>query len=345
MIDSDYKGSSIFLKNLKIQLDNNLNIKPYKIIIPKKNFKLPNKGEKIIARFDGITHYKFTIISLYNFMKLRKLKFLPLLNTKILNSHKSSFIIDKLINKYLSRFDISLYKHLDLAVYQSIFSYQIHQFVLGINPKKKKIIYNGVNIPKKKTNTHSQNKYLNLVITAHFRLGKRLKEAIIICNRLNSVINAKLHIIGNLDLMTKKSIETIDLTNCNFYSQLNTNEIMNLYKEMHIGLSPSINEACSNSVLEMMSVGIPVIVSSLGGNKELMPSFFYVVNEKINDIAFFEYHNIYCQNELNSNNWVKRILEINKNLEYHSSLIYSHVKKKFDIKIIAKQYSKAINEL
>jgi glycosyltransferase involved in cell wall biosynthesis len=343
------QGSESFLKLLKNELNKCKSPDDYKIATPSilSDIKKVN-GVPLIARFDGITHYKFTPTSLYFFLKQRKFSFLPMINFGDFLGNNSISYLDRMLNRYLSRIEIELRKTADIIIYQSQFSKEMHEFLLGETNAKSVIIHNGISL---KSNICAQydekEKVVNAAITAHFRLGKRLADAIRICNDYNNYHQMTLHIIGEIDMLTKESISNISLDNCIFYGGVDQSKAFEIYKNIHIGLASSINESCSNSILEMMSVGIPVIVSSQGGSKEIVPSNDFIVDENTEvNPCFIEYHNPYLsQNEEYYDRWVDKIRIIMSNHSEYSKITQDYVIKNHNIKLIASKYLDVINGL
>ena len=107
----------------------------------------------------------------------------------------------------------------------------MHEFFWG-RIIKNKIIYNGL-----KTESFFKKEIKNtveIVITARFRLNKRLNNAINIINTLNNQNKKEfnLHVIGALDDLTKESINSLNLNNVTFYGDIE-------YKKLEIFIKTS----------------------------------------------------------------------------------------------------------
>lgn len=341
------QGSKSFLYLLNNELNKFKGADEYKIVTPSILSDISKvDGVPMIARFDGITHYKFTPTSMYFFLKQRRFGFFPMINLGNFLGNKSFPFLDRILNSYLSRIEIKLRKTADIIIYQSQFSKEIHEFLLGKTDTKSVIIHNGISLRSNICAQYDENdKEVNAAITAHFRLGKRLADAINICNKFNNYRKMTLHIIGEIDMLTKESISDITLDNCVFYGAVSQSKAFEIYKNIHIGLAPSINESCSNSILEMMSVGLPVIVTSQGGSKEIVPNNEFIVDENTKkNLCFIEYHNPYLsQNEEFYDKWVDRIKVIMSSHSKYSKITHDYVIKNHDIKLIANNYLDIIN--
>ncbi len=137
------------------------------------------------------------------------------------------------------------------------------------------VIYNGVNT---KEFTPKYDKIETLKALCVSRLIKRkgieyLIEAI-------EHLNVELTIVGRgiqeyklKQLCKKFSVEE----KVNFALYVPHEEIKNYYKEADIFILPSLNEGMSNTMLEAMASGLPIITTDTGGIKELMNSNGFVI--------------------------------------------------------------------
>jgi len=136
--------------------------------------------------------------------------------------------------------------------------------------KKEKIhlIYNGV-LSSKKRNKR-QNKILNLVCVANFIKYKRHEDLIKSCVMLTKN-NWCLKLVGNGSKKRKEEL-TLLINKHKLQSKIkllcNITDPSKILQESHIGLLCSEEEGFSNSILEYMSFGLPVIASKVGGNCE-----------------------------------------------------------------------------
>lgn len=60
----------------------------------------------------------------------------------------------------------------------------------------------------------------------------------------------------------------------------NKHELVNIYNQAKIFVLPSLSEGMSNAVLEAMACGLPIIMSRVGGNEELIKNNGFVVKKK-----------------------------------------------------------------
>ena len=332
------KGPEIFIKRLNIEL-NKLELKSFKIFIPLKGSleDLDSFSGLKIGRLDGAIYFKHNAQSFFNLIKQRKnfefifIKWIP---------NFIFWIFQNLINNYLNRYNRDILEKADIIIFQSSISKKMHEFFWGKVNKANVIIYNGVDrLDFKKRTIDSE---INLVITARFRLNKRLRDVILLVNKLNhSKYKYRLHVIGALDNLTKKSIKDLDKKNIKFYGEMDYDKIQKIYNSMHIGISPSMFDPCPNSVVEMMSFSLPVISTSASGASELIGINQLIVEEDI-DFKLYDLHDESKIPKINIDNWVIKIEETILDYENFSAQTYERFINNFDIKIIAENYKRVI---
>lgn len=160
----------------------------------------------------------------------------------------------------------------------------------NVEKKKIRLIYNGVESVKKIKKKRS--KIIKLVCVANFIKYKRHEDLIKSCSLLSEK-NWILNLIGKGSKTRieelKKIVNTLNLNSkIKFY--LDVNNPSKLLEDSDIGLLCSAEEGFSNSILEYMSYGLPVIASNIGGNKESIEhgknGFLFSVGE-IENIRIF----------------------------------------------------------
>ena len=183
-----------------------------------------SQGFELPSRLDGAIYYRFNSKSFRNFIIQKTgqdYKVLALIPDFFFNIFGSS------IRNYLNRNNKKLLKYSDVIVFQSKMSKAMHEYFWGKINKKNLIIYNG--IKSREYSKKTINKEINLVITASFRLNKRLSDAILITNSLNlKNYTVKLHVIGKLDFLTIESIANLDKSNSIFHGHLNFKSIQKI---------------------------------------------------------------------------------------------------------------------
>lgn len=338
-------GPNNFIQRLHAALAS-CSLPPFRIVKSDISIRKGKKKEALLGRFDGVFMYKFTLACIYNFTRLTKGPNLPRSLFLEKNSTKSFCLFDHFAAKYLNRRDIFLKKTVDSIVYQSDLSQREHNFVHGSDPYGKNIyqIPNGVplEIFRKQPSSSFFSGNPKLVITANFRLVKRLYDAISIINELKkNYPNAVLHVIGPMDQIVKESIAGLNLDACIFHGAVNSNDLPSIYGSMDVGLSPSLFDPCPNSVIEMMACGLPVLTTEASGAAELVPDIRFVIPENIK-FGFIESHNCIKIPKVNAIKWCLAIESILETQMDFSQIVIDHAREKFSIDVIAQKYSEVI---
>ncbi len=150
-----------------------------------------------------------------------------------------------------------------------------YDMIKAINQKLNiQIIYNGVDTQKFYPVEKTLNKYLKIICPA--RLIKRKGQDILI--KAIAQLKAK-GIIINVDFigegdekesyiqLAKELNVTEQICFCAYIERAKIHEF---YQKADIFVLPSYNEGMSNALLEAMACGLPVVVTDVGGTKELV---------------------------------------------------------------------------
>ncbi len=155
----------------------------------------------------------------------------------------------------------------------------LKELALKTNPKQKiGVIYNGVDTDKFKPNDAQENNEsqgeFNIVSTSRLTDRKGINYLIdataILLQRYPQV---RLKIIGdgNARLKFERQVEESGINdNVEFLGSFSHSEMPAFYGGMQIFVLPSLNEGMSNTVLEAMSSGLPILATDTGGTKELV---------------------------------------------------------------------------
>ena len=342
-------GPQNFLKRVSKELSN-FDLPLFDIVNPNPNqMHLFNKKNTLkVARMDGAIYYKVTSRNLFNLIKQRRENFTKIFSFLNYIPNNSTMFLNGMLNNYLNRYSRKLQKQSDMIIFQSKLSKKMQDTFVGDYYKNKPhtIILNGVptDIFNPKIEKFSLDGFPKLVITASFRLHKRLQDAISITNKLKQKYpNIKLHILGNMDILTQSCINKLDLENCLFHGKLNSESLPNFYNSCDIGLSPSIYDPCPNSVVEMMACGLPVISVNESGASELLGCDDLVISENL-ELNYYELQTQSRLPKVNIQKWVYLIEKILDNRKYYSDIVLERIEKELDIKIVAKKYAKFIVE-
>jgi glycosyltransferase involved in cell wall biosynthesis len=335
-------GPENFVKRVELELIK-YNLPDYKIINPNpNNFSFLKDIERIkVGRLDGAIYYKTTSLNLFNLVNQRRnkkyhfLKYFP---------DNVTMFANKPLNFYLNRGSRKLLRECDVIVFQSELSRKMHEKFVGETLKDFRVILNGV-----PTDIFSPNKepeilagFPKLVITASFRLHKRLQDAINIVNHLKKKFpSIKLHVIGNMDNLTSEFINRMDVSNCLFHGKVASLRLPNLYRSCDVGLSPSIFDPCPNSVVEMVACGLPVISVLESGASEIIKCDDLIIEENIS-LDYMELQTGSSLPKVNIYDWSDRILHVIGNKKYYSDRMLQRVEEELDIKLVASKYAEFI---
>jgi len=338
-------GPVNFLNRLQVELQKH-DLPRYHIINPHpKNLPLLEDDNAVkVGRLDGAYYYKTTPLNLYNFIRQNKGVNLPLIK-KI--PYKLSMLLNKPFNDYLNRSNRMIMNRSNLLVFQSNLSKAMHTQFIGKQKLKNYVILNGVptdvfrpilNMPRAKGSPA-------LVITASFRLNKRLQDAILVVNSLQREIfpDIRLHIVGDLDSLTKSCIQNLDTSNCIFHGVVDSLKLPEIYNMCDVGLSPSLLDPCPNSVVEMVACGLPVITSSASGAAEIIKYSGLIVHEQI-DLDYVELQTESRIPRVNVAMWCEAICNVLNDREAYVDMMLSRTKQELDIRITASKYAKIIRE-
>ena len=102
------------------------------------------------------------------------------------------------------------------------------------------------------------------------------KGMIYLVQAIKDMDNVSLTIVGDGPLRNDLQKASIGI-DVNFLGTLSHDQLKNTYSKHDVFLLPSLNEGMSNTVLEAMASGLPVIVTDTGGTKELVDGNGFVV--------------------------------------------------------------------
>jgi len=339
-------GPQNFLNRLQKELKK-YDLPKHEIINPHPaNLHLLKKNVVKIGRLDGAIYYKITPLNLFNLLKQRRgveLKFIKKL------PYSFSMILNKPLNYYLNRSNRKIFRKSDGIVFQSELSKKMHEKFVGVdnNTKLHEIILNGVPTetfyPIKNGIVLEGNP--KLVITASFRPHKRLQDAIMIVNSLKKKFkDIKLHVIGDMDNLTKEYISILDTSSCIFHGRVKSEDLPMFYGSCDVGLALGVFDPCPNSVIEMMACGLPVITNSQSGASELLKNKNLIVEDNFL-LDFMELQTVEKLPKVDVDMWCKKIEEVLEKREVFSEFVLNRVEEELNIKIVAKKYAAFIQKV
>lgn len=302
--------------------------------------------EILIGRFDGLFMYRFTPAALYNFVRANKIRSLPRIALLETSVAVSLLPLDRSIAAYLNRRDRPLKCRADAIVYQSRLSRLIHNRIAGTDPTGKPVyeILNGapLDVFRPVRSSVALPGGPHLAITAQFRIGKRLRDAIGVVNSLRRRHSGiRLHVLGDMDVLARESLEGLDQAACIFHGRVSSDELPNFYAAMDVGLSPSLFDACPNSVIEMLACGLPVLTTAASGAAELVPDPALIVAEEV-PLDFVETHNFLRFPMVDIEAWCAAVEAVLGRRAHWREVCLEHARRDLDIEVVAGRYAAVI---
>jgi glycosyltransferase involved in cell wall biosynthesis len=157
--------------------------------------------------------------------------------------------------------------------------------------QKIEIIQNGVDIQMFKPAEKKQNEYVRILSVSRLTPRKGLRYLIQAMKILPEKTKIELQIIGDGD--EKNTLE--QLANelgishrVKFLGRISHENLALYYAQADIFCLPSLNEGMSNTVLEALATGIPIVATKTGGTEELVcdgENGFFVAQKSARDLA------------------------------------------------------------
>jgi len=151
----------------------------------------------------------------------------------------------------------------------------LKQDSLKVLKRKIIVIPNGIDLKKFKPAHKKSSKNLRIISTGRLN---RVKGYDYLIKAISNNPQIRLTLIGDGNL--KQELEALAKkynSNVNFKRQLSHEEIPKKIQKADIFASSSLNEGMSNSVLEAMATGLPIITTNVGGAWELISGNGFVV--------------------------------------------------------------------
>jgi len=244
---------------------------------------------------NSLIHKRFSIKYLFNLIRFIKINKIDLIVASSANAGIYSRLV-KLLNRkikiiYVSHGWSSIYNGGTLAFFYTFIEKQLSKIsdsilciskkdyenaekIIGIKKSKLKCITNSI-YPIPTGNKKIKNQKIKLLTVARLTPPKRVDLLI----EATKDIDIELHIVGNGIL--KNELENIKHNNVFFHGEINN---FNQFYEYDIFALISDSEGLPLSALEAMSVGLPLILSNVGGCKELIVDNGVLVKNNIQDI-------------------------------------------------------------
>ena len=201
----------------------------------------------------------------------------------------------------------------------------------GVNPKKCYIIRNGVEISN---NIKKERKIVQFLCIANFIKYKNHNMIINAFNKLPDTLEWSLNLVGNdTDKIVNELKNKIKFENKGKVNFIKKNKnISKFLMNADVGILTSNEEGLSNSILEYMSYGLPVVATRVGGNVEqILNNKNGFLVEKNDDIKLSQR----LEELIKNKSMRKKFGRVSKRLAIE----------KFDLEKSFKKYRKIYNEI
>lgn len=267
-------STNIKIHYLDIGKKDNLHYQSNKDLL-KYSYESYKYSKKLLKKkpFD-LCHAFFGIPCGYIAMKLKIPYIVSLRGSDVPFYNKRFEKLDKLVFKKLSK---KIWKNSVATVTNSS---GLEELALESSPKQKiEIIYNGVNTEKfKPLKKEKTNKKTVLISTGRLIERKGYQYLIPALKGLNDF---ELQLIGDGNLTNElKKMAKKNKVNVEFLGKKEHKDVINYLQKADIFILPSKNEGMSNSTLEAMACGLPIITTDTGGSKELIKNNGFIIEKE-----------------------------------------------------------------
>jgi len=261
------------------------------------NTILRSKGVSVVLSYLTLANFVAGICKLIN----KKLISIGGIRTEKFPFYKLFF--EKLVHNYLN--DATVFNN-----YSAKGKFELR----GFNPKKIHVIHNAINVKASEKKDITKK---DLVVTSisRFVASKDFPTALNSFKKVterNKSINLKYRLVGYgpLESRIRMMIEELDLVD-KVDIVINPPNMPEILKGCDIYLSTSLYEGLSNSIMEAMAAGLPVIATNVGDNIYLIKDSYngFVVPKKDIDSVAEKLEllikNEILRNEFGYNSWLK----------------------------------------
>lgn len=207
-----------------------------------------------------------------------KVKFV--MSRRSLNNYQKKIPFIKFFEKFILHKKMKFIMANNKAIVNELINHE------GVEKKKVKLIYNSVTLRKIK---RSNKKEIRILLLANLIPYKNHSLIIRACNEIRSLPNFRVDLVGGGHLLYKNQIDK-EIKRYNLEKKIHflgpIHDYIDITNHVDIGVLTSDEEGLSNSILEYMSIGIPVIATNVGGNSEMIDhnknGFLVKKNDHIN---------------------------------------------------------------
>ena len=234
------------------------------------------------------------------------------------------------------------YQMVNKVICLSKFTYTLLKEEYGLSPDKLMLIYNGLKDEKQVLANQIRSE---LKKRLHFSFKEKI---ILFVGRLDAIKGADMLVQAFHDLLQEHEnyrlviIGDGDFSSCldkcgtvwskiTFTGRLNKEQVYDFYQIADIGVMPSMHEQCSYVAIEMMMFGLPMIISTTTGLKEMMPNenFGYTFNMESNSDETRRKLALLIEKVLESPSWKRKKMRKSSRLSYEENYSVHDMQKKY----------------
>jgi glycosyltransferase involved in cell wall biosynthesis len=242
------------------------------------SFKAYFFAKKLIKKNDyDLIHAWFGIPCGFLALLLRKTYIVSLRGSDVPFHNPRFEILDKFLFKHLSKI---VWRKAKLIVANSE---GLKKLAQKTSPKQKiEVVYNGIDTQEFKPLKNKKNsKKLKIIFMGRLAIIKGIDYLLKALGKLKSK-DFTLTLIG--DGKEKENLKELAENlkidkKVKFLGSIPHRKILKYYQESDLFVLPSLNEGMSNTLLEAMAVGLPVIATNTGGSKELIKENGFIVDK------------------------------------------------------------------
>lgn len=243
----------------------------------------------------------------------------------------NSFLIDK-----------ELYQFVDKVICLSGFTLSLLNEVYGISRDKLQLIYNGLKDERKILTAKERNQ-----LKKRFHFSSK-EQIILFVGRLDAIKGVETLIQSFLDLLQRNENYRLvivgegEFSSClsrcgaawnkiTFTGRLNKEQLYDFYQIADVGVMPSMHEQCSYVAIEMMMFGLPMVVSTTTGLKEMIreEDFGYTFNmEKDSEASRYELADLITK-VLETPSWKRKKMKRLSRSSYEEKYSVEEMQKKY----------------
>ncbi|MFA5075831.1 MAG: glycosyltransferase family 4 protein [Patescibacteria group bacterium] len=215
-----------------------------------------------------LVHAFFGIPSGYLAMKLGLPYIVSLRGSDVPFYNSRFYWLDKLFFRWLSR---RIWQRAKAVVANS---QGLKELALRTAPKQKmEVVYNGVEVGLFQSVPKTKNSKFTILYVGRLIARKGVNYLIEAFAKLNQQNDCQLLIVGggNLEATLRKQVVDLDQDqSVKFFGAVSHDQLPEIYRQSDVYVLPSVNEGMSNTLLEAMASGLPVVVTNTGGTDELV---------------------------------------------------------------------------